>query len=81
MIRSHQPGAQPVEIPESIPNPAALPNTPTPTPTPTKAPKPAKVPEPAKPADANVALNSGRLMSAAAEVLPGGSPGSHLKGT
>ena len=50
MTRSHQPGSQPVDIPETIPNPA-VPNAPAPTPTPATVPKPAKIPEPA-PADA-----------------------------
>jgi hypothetical protein len=37
MTRAHQPGSQPIDIPETIPNPVVVPE---PTPTPTKpAPK------------------------------------------
>ena len=32
MIRAHQPGSEPIDIPEAIPNPVVVPN-PTPTPT------------------------------------------------
>ena len=44
MIRAHQPGSQPIDIPETIPNPVVVPK---PTPTPTKpAPKePVRIPE------------------------------------
>jgi hypothetical protein len=32
MIRSHQPGSEPIDIPETIPNPVVVPKrTPTPT--------------------------------------------------
>ena len=34
MIRAHQPGSEPIDIPETIPNPVVAPK-PTPTPTPT----------------------------------------------
>jgi hypothetical protein len=50
MTRFHQPGSQPVDIPETIPNPAA-PEQPARTPAPATVPKPARIPEPA-PADA-----------------------------
>ncbi len=33
MIRAQQPGSQPVEIPETIPNPAVTPAEPKPAPT------------------------------------------------
>ena len=43
MMHAHQPGSQPIDIPEAIPNPAV----PQPTPTPTPAPKePIKAPVP-----------------------------------
>jgi hypothetical protein len=43
MMHAHQPGSQPIDIPEVIPNPAV----PQPTPTPTPAPKePIKTPVP-----------------------------------
>ena|SRR5438132_870423 len=42
MMRAHQPGSQPLDIPEAIPNPAI----PQPSPAPTPAPKePVKAPE------------------------------------
>src|SRR5262245_24854482 len=43
MIRAHQPGSQPIDIPEAIPNPAV----PQPVPTPSQTPKePVKAPAP-----------------------------------
>jgi hypothetical protein len=43
MIRAHQPGSQPIDIPEAIPNPAV----PQPVPAPTQTPKePVKAPAP-----------------------------------
>ena len=43
MMRAHQPGSQPIDIPETIPNPAV----PQPVPVPSPAPKqPIKVPAP-----------------------------------
>ena len=43
MMRAHQPGSQPIDIPETIPNPAV----PQPVPVPSPAPKqPVKVPAP-----------------------------------
>ena len=44
MIRAHQPGSEPIDIPETIPNPVVVPK---PTPTPTEpAPKdPVRIPE------------------------------------
>ena len=46
MIRAHQPGSEPIDIPETIPNPVVVPQ-PTPTPTPTEpAPKePVRIPD------------------------------------
>ena len=35
VIRTHQPGSEPIDIPETIPNPVVVPK-PTPTPTPTE---------------------------------------------
>src|SRR6266403_3985428 len=35
VIRAHQPGSEPIDIPETIPNPVVVPK-PTPTPTPTE---------------------------------------------
>jgi len=43
MIRAHQPGSQPIDIPEAIPNPAV----PQPVPAPSETPKePVKAPAP-----------------------------------
>jgi hypothetical protein len=43
MMRAHQPGSQPLDIPEAIPNPAV----PQPAPAPSPAPRePVKVPDP-----------------------------------
>jgi len=44
VIRAHQPGSEPIDIPETTPNPIVVPK---PTPTPTKpAPKePVRIPE------------------------------------
>ena len=43
MIRAHQPGSQPIDIPEAIPNPAV----PQPVPAPSQPPKePVKAPAP-----------------------------------
>ena len=45
MIRAQQPGSQPIDIPEAIPNPAVIPAAPLPAP-PRPAPRePAKEPE------------------------------------
>lgn len=44
MIRMHQPGSEPLEIPEQIPNPARVPRT-VPAPQVPAPPKPVKVPE------------------------------------
>jgi hypothetical protein len=43
MIRAHQPGSQPLDIPEAIPNPAVPKPTPAPSPAPSE---PVKVPAP-----------------------------------
>jgi hypothetical protein len=34
MMRAHQPGSQPIDVPESIPNPAVPRQVPTPSPAP-----------------------------------------------
>ena len=44
MMRAHQPGSRPLDIPEAIPNPAVPRTVPTPSPPPSE---PAKVPAPA----------------------------------
>jgi hypothetical protein len=49
MIRSHQPGSQPLDIPETIPNPAVPRTVPTPSPRPSE---PVKVPAPQRAARA-----------------------------
>lgn len=46
MIRAHQPGSQPIDIPEAIPNPAVPRTVPTPSPAPKE---PVKVPAPRSP--------------------------------
>jgi hypothetical protein len=43
MIGAHQPGSQPIDIPEAIPNPAVPRTVPTPAPAPKE---PVKVPAP-----------------------------------
>ena len=49
MIRAHQPGSQPLDIPEAIPNPAVPRTVPTPSPRPSE---PVKVPTPQRAARA-----------------------------
>ena len=49
MMRSHQPGSQPLDIPETIPNPAVPRTVPTPSPRPSE---PIKVPAPQRAARA-----------------------------
>jgi hypothetical protein len=46
MIRAHQPGSQPIDIPEAIPNPAVPRTVPAPSPPPNE---PVKVPAPQAP--------------------------------
>ena len=46
MMRAHQPGSQPIDIPEAIPNPAVPRTVPTPSPPPNE---PVKVPAPQTP--------------------------------
>jgi hypothetical protein len=43
MMRAHQPGSRPLDIPEAIPNPAVPQTTPSPSPSPRE---PVKVPAP-----------------------------------
>jgi hypothetical protein len=43
MMRAHQPGSQPIDVPETIPNPAVPRTVPTPEPRPSE---PIKVPAP-----------------------------------
>ena len=44
MMRAHQPGSQPIDVPETIPNPAVPRTVPNPEPRPSE---PIKVPAPA----------------------------------
>ncbi len=44
MIRAHQPGSEPIDIPETIPNPVVVPR-PTPTPTEPAPKEPVRIPE------------------------------------
>ena len=44
MIRAHQPGSEPIDIPETIPNPVVVPK-PTPTPTEPAPKEPVRIPE------------------------------------
>ena len=46
MIRAHQPGSEPIDIPETIPNPVVVPKrTPSPTPTEPVPKEPVWIPE------------------------------------
>jgi hypothetical protein len=45
MIRAHQPGSQPLDIPETIPNPAVLPAEQKPAPVRPAPREPVKTPE------------------------------------
>jgi hypothetical protein len=57
MMRAHQPGSQPIDVPETIPNPAVVPRTvPNREPQPSE---PAKVPAPAGPSPADAAHLAG----------------------
>ena len=44
MIRAHQPGSEPIDIPEAIPNPVVVPKR-TPTPTEPAPQEPVRIPE------------------------------------
>ena len=44
MIRAHQPGSEPIDIPETIPNPVVVPK-PTPTPTEPTPREPVRTPQ------------------------------------
>jgi len=44
MIRAHQPGSEPIDIPETIPNPVVVPKR-TPTPTEPAPKEPVRIPE------------------------------------
>ena len=44
MIRAHQPGSEPIDIPETIPNPVVVPK-PTPTPIEPAPKEPVRIPE------------------------------------
>jgi hypothetical protein len=61
MIRAHQPGSQPIDIPEVIPNPAVVPKQ-EPAPKEPAPKKPVKVPEKI-PAGCDPALRGRRQMS------------------
>jgi hypothetical protein len=56
MMRSHQPGSQPLDIPETIPNPAVPRTVPTPSPRPSE---PVKVPAPQRAVCAELSKNNG----------------------
>ena len=58
MIRAHQPGSEPIDIPETIPNPVVVPK-PTPTPTEPAPKEPVRIPE-RVPGTARVACSAGR---------------------
>ena len=45
MIRAQQPGSQPIDIPETIPNPAVVPVQPMPAPSRPEPQEPVKTPE------------------------------------
>ncbi len=57
MIRAHQPGSEPIDIPETIPNPVVVPK-PTPTPTEPAPKEPVRIPEKV-PGTARVACSAG----------------------
>ena len=44
MIRAHQPGSEPIDIPETIPNPVVVPKR-TPTPTEPAPKEPVRIPD------------------------------------
>jgi hypothetical protein len=44
VIRAHQPGSEPIDIPETVPNPVVVPK-PTPTPTEPAPKEPVRIPE------------------------------------
>src|SRR6516164_4666453 len=58
VIRVHQPGSEPIDIPETIPNPVVVPK-PTPTPTEPAPKEPVRIPE-RVPGTARVACSAGR---------------------
>jgi hypothetical protein len=58
VIRAHQPGSEPIDIPETIPNPVVVPK-PTPTPTEPAPKEPVRIPE-RVPGTARVACSAGR---------------------
>jgi hypothetical protein len=58
VIRAHQPGSEPIDIPETIPNPIVVPK-PTPTPTEPAPKEPVRTPEKV-PSTARVACSAGR---------------------
>ena len=58
MIRAHQPGSEPIDIPETIPNPVVVPK-PTPTPTEPAPKEPVRIPE-RVPGTARVTCSAGR---------------------
>ena len=58
MIRAHQPGSEPIDIPETIPNPVVVPK-PTPTPTEPAPKEPVRIPK-RVPGTARVACSAGR---------------------
>jgi hypothetical protein len=70
VIRAHQPGSEPIDIPETIPNPVGVPK-PTPTPTEPAPKEPVRIPALERLAfggDAEAAGRSGPLMLIAAVI-------------
>jgi hypothetical protein len=57
VIRAHQPGSEPIDIPETIPNPVVVPK-PTPTPTEPAPKEPVRTPE-RVPGTARLACSAG----------------------
>jgi hypothetical protein len=61
VIRAHQPGSEPIDIPETIPNPVVVPK-PTPTPTEPAPKEPVRFPEKVPSSGASTAkVSSGRF--------------------
>ncbi len=63
MIRAQQPGSQPIDIPETIPNPAVVPVQPVPAPSRPAPQEPVKTPE-MVPANWSAPLGGGQFQAA-----------------
>jgi hypothetical protein len=66
VIRAHQPGSEPIDIPETIPNPIVVPK-PTPTPTEPAPKEPVRIPE-RVPGTARVACSAGACVRASKQI-------------